>query len=153
MSRVILMCGPAGSGKSTIARRFEAEGMRRLSIDGEAWRLGHRSMPLPESDRQQIESELRLRLAELVAAGIDVVVDLSFWSRRMREEYRALVRAAGAEPETVYLATPRDVALGRVRERRLAHADDFQLPEEVAAAYFDQFEVPTADEGPLQILC
>jgi predicted kinase len=152
MSRVIFMCGPAGSGKSTIARQFEAEGMGRLSIDGEAWRLGHRSMPLPESDREQIESELRRRLVELVAAGTDVVLDLSFWSRRMRDDYRALVRSAGAEPETVYLATPRDVALGRVRERRQAHADDFQLTEEEAATYFDQFEIPTADEGPLRIV-
>lgn len=35
MSRVVLMCGPAGSGKSTYARRLEAQGMVRLSIDHE----------------------------------------------------------------------------------------------------------------------
>lgn len=126
--------------------------MRRLSIDGEAWRLGHRSMPLPESVREQIETELRHQLVEPIAAGTDVVVDHSFWSRRMRDDYRALARSAGAEPETIYLAIPRDVALGRVRERRQAHADDFQLTEEEAATYFDQFEIPTADKGPLHIV-
>ncbi len=35
MSRVIFMCGPAGSGKSTYARRLEQDGMTRLSIDAE----------------------------------------------------------------------------------------------------------------------
>lgn len=30
MSRVVLMCGPPGSGKSTYARRLEAELRRRL---------------------------------------------------------------------------------------------------------------------------
>ncbi|MFP5335513.1 MAG: hypothetical protein ACLGIV_09380 [Actinomycetes bacterium] len=48
------MCGPPGSGKSTYARRLEAE--------------------------------LRRRLLELVAAGRDVVLDFSFWSRRMRDD-------------------------------------------------------------------
>jgi dephospho-CoA kinase len=30
------MCGPAGSGKSTVARQFERQGMIRLSFDQEA---------------------------------------------------------------------------------------------------------------------
>ena len=37
MDQVILMCGPAGSGKSTYARGLEARGYVRVSFDGEAW--------------------------------------------------------------------------------------------------------------------
>ena len=37
MGRVIFMCGPAGSEKSTVARRYEQQGMTRLSFDQEAW--------------------------------------------------------------------------------------------------------------------
>ena len=33
MGRVIFMCGPAGSGKSTVARQLEQQGMTRLSFD------------------------------------------------------------------------------------------------------------------------
>jgi cytidylate kinase len=40
MSRVILMCGPAGSGKSTVARTLELEGYERLSVDTVAWDRG-----------------------------------------------------------------------------------------------------------------
>lgn len=42
------MCGPAGSGKSTVARRLEAGGMTRLSYDQEAWNRGLRDMPLSD---------------------------------------------------------------------------------------------------------
>ncbi len=92
MRRVIFMCGPAGSGKSTIARRYEQQGMTRLSFDQEAWSRGITTMPLPPHVHRDIEDVLRARLVELVRAGADVVVDFSFWSRTMREEYRELLR-------------------------------------------------------------
>lgn len=55
-------------------------------------------------------------------------------------------------PETVYLATPRDTVLARVRARAGDHADDYPLTEELAAQYFDHFEPPTAEEGPLTVV-
>ena len=152
MSRVVFMCGPAGSGKSTAARELEASGMTRLSFDEEAWRRGIREQPLADGVRREIETALRHRLVELVSAGIDVVLDYSFWSRRMRRDYRELLRPLGVEPETIYLATPRDVVLARVAARDGAAANEVELSPEVAARYFDAFEAPTADEGPLVVL-
>ncbi|MDH6238371.1 adenylate kinase family enzyme [Cryobacterium sp. CG_9.6] len=32
MTRVVFMCGPAGSGKSTVARELESGGMARLTL-------------------------------------------------------------------------------------------------------------------------
>lgn len=52
----------------------------------------------------------------------------------------------------VYLATPREVALRRVRERGNEDAHGIRLPDDVAAGYFDSFEVPTAAEGPLEVV-
>ena len=152
MARVILMCGPAGSGKSTVARQYERQGMTRLSFDQEAWSRGITTMPLPEDVRRDIEATLRARLEELVRAGSDVVLDFSFWSRRMRADYRALLRPLGVVPETVYLATDRATALRRVADRAAGHGDDFQLGAELAARYFDHFEVPTEAEGPLTVI-
>jgi predicted kinase len=149
MGRVIFMCGPAGSGKSTVARQFEQQGMVRLSFDQEAWSSGITTMPLPEDVRQDIEHVLRARLADLVRAGSDVVLDFSFWSRRMRDEYRELLRPFGVVPETVYLATDRATVLQRVAARAVQDGDDFKISTELAAYYFDHFEVPTVAEGPL----
>jgi predicted kinase len=152
VARVIFMCGPAGSGKSTVARQYERQGMTRLSFDQEAWSRGITAMPLDDDVHRDIERVLRARLDELVRAGADVVLDFSFWSRAMRDDYRELLRPHGVIPETVYLATDRDTVLERVRARSAGHGDDFRLTEELAALYFDHFEVPTAAEGPLTVL-
>jgi len=152
MTRVIFMCGPAGSGKSTVARELESDGMARLSFDEEAWRRGIRSQPLADDVRCGIEAHLRRRLLDLVESQTDVVLDYSFWSRRMREDYRAILRPLGVEPETIYLATPRAVALARVRAREGARANEVRLSPTLAAAYFDNFEPPTAAEGPLTVI-
>lgn len=152
MTRVIFMCGPAGSGKSTIARELESAGSTRLSFDEEAWRRGIREQPLADDTRRQIEEALRQRLLDLVLAGTDVVLDYSFWSRRMRDEYRELLRPLGIEPETFYLATPRAVALARVRARSGRAANEVWLSEELAATYFDNFEAPSSGEGPLRVI-
>lgn len=152
MTRVVLMCGPAGSGKTTYARRLEAQGLVRLSLDQAAWAAGHRVQPLPEPVRAALEDDVRRRLVELVAQGRDVVVDLSFWSRRMRDAYRELLAPSGVVPEVVHLATPREEVLRRVAARQGTTADDVRLDPETAARYHDHFERPTPDEGPLTVV-
>lgn len=145
------MCGPAGSGKSTVARRLEASGMTRLSYDREAWDRGLRDMPLSDEAHEQIGAHLRQRLVQLLDGGRDVVLDFSFWSRAMRDEWRRLVAGYGITAETIYLATDRETCLGRLRARAHAHEDDFALDPSIAARYFDHFEPPTEDEGPLTV--
>lgn len=146
------MSGPAGAGKSTIARQLESDGMTRLSVDNAAWQMGLRTMPLGMENQREIDAALRARLIAFVQSGEDVVLDFSFWSLSMREEYRRLLRPLGVEPETIYLATPRDEVLARIRARGANHPDDFSLSEELAAEYFDHFEVPTKVEGPLRVI-
>jgi hypothetical protein len=126
--------------------------MARLSFDQEAWSRGITTMPLPEDVHREIEQVLRERLVELVRAGADVVLDFSFWSRNMRAEYRELVRPFGVVPETVYLATDRDTVLQRISARAARDGDDFKISTELAAFYFDHFQVPTAAEGPLTVI-
>lgn len=145
------MCGPAGSGKTTYARGLEHNGLVRLSIDEEAWARGYRRQPLAEEVAAQIEAELRARLVALVQAGRDVVVDFAFWSRQARADYRRLLTGLGVQAETVYLATPREVVLARVAERSGDGADDVLLDPATAASYFDHFEAPGQDEGPLHV--
>lgn len=120
----------------------------RLSFDTEIWRRGLTN-PLEPEVHAEIEAGLQDDLLRLVASGADVVLDFSFWSRQMRDRYRQLL-APSVVPETWYLDTDRATALRRVRERTGAHADDVVLSPELAARYYDHFEAPTAEEGPLR---
>lgn len=86
---VVLMCGVAGSGKTTYAQHLEAEGYVRLSIDEEIWqrfdRFGIDSDPVDYARLSQVAEEaIRERLAILIEHGRDVVVDVSFWQRMAR---------------------------------------------------------------------
>ncbi|WP_017594750.1 AAA family ATPase [Nocardiopsis potens] len=149
---VVFMCGPAGSGKTTVARRLEAGGHVRLSIDEEAWNRGWRRQPLPDGVAAAIEDDLRRRLIGLVSAGADVVLDYSFWSRRMRDRYRRLLAPLGVVPVLVHLATPRETALDRIRRRDGGDANAVRLGDEVAAGYHDSFEPPEPGEGPVAVV-
>jgi predicted kinase len=151
--RLVLMCGPAGSGKSVHARQLEDAGYARLSIDELAWSAGFRQPhPLPDDVTRPLEADLRRRLERLLADGRDVVVDKSFWSRAARDEYRGIGRTHGAVVEVVHVEVPREVALARVAARRGTGPDDVRLAPDVAAAYFDGFERPTPDEAPLRVV-
>lgn len=125
--------------------------MVRLSLDVVRWQRGGSSLVSPVEGGNEVEM-LRGQLLEFVAAGCDVVLDLSFWSRQMREDYRRLLEPTGVVPETVYLATDREIVLERMRSRSGRDADDVVVPAELAARYFDHFEPPTSEEGPLTVI-
>lgn len=150
--RVILLCGPAGSGKSTTARALEGEGYVRLGWDEEAARLGFHGYPLPDGAAEQVHDVVRQRLVELVSAGSDVVVDTSFWQRELRLSYRVLLEPLGVVPTTYYLKVPFDTLWARVSRRTGAGPDDVVLTEETLRRFVVGFEVPTPDEGPLLVI-
>jgi predicted kinase len=152
MSRIVFMCGPAGSGKSTVAKQLERAGMARLSFDEESFTRGITEHPLSEATHAEIERELLQRLFQLIRQGKDVVLDYSFWSRAMRERYKAILTPLGITPAIYYVVTPKAVALQRIRQRTGAGADDMQLSAETAARYYANFEAPTADEGQITII-
>lgn len=152
MPRVIFMCGPAGSGKSTVVRRLEAAGWVRLSFDLEAWARGHRITPLPDQVQGDIDRCLCLQLVALLESGHDVVLDFYFWSRQMRDEWRRVLAPLGVIPETIYVATDRSVVLTRLRARSGAHGDDFHIAPDVAASFLDRFEPLTVAEGPVTVI-
>ena len=78
---VVLMCGIAGAGKTTYAKRLEARGYVRLSIDEELWRRSGCGGGDPDRQRSValsavIEQELAGRLVDLIGNRRDVVVGL-----------------------------------------------------------------------------
>lgn len=95
-----LLAGLTGSGKTTFARKLEAEGVTRLSIDEEVFaRNGRYAIDYPNYEYPQRErpvvDEVRARLVELIRSGHDVVLDHGLWRRSERDDYKRLVTNAG----------------------------------------------------------
>ena len=150
--RLRLMCGMAGSGKSTYARGLEAQGWRRLSIDGELWRAGHRTLPVPPGVAAAIRARQRDELQAALGAGRDVVVDYSFWARADRDAYRELGRECDAVVDVVHLDVPEPELRRRLAERDGSHADGFVVDDATLTGYLAGFEWPGPDETDVVVL-
>ena len=122
MSKVIMMCGVCGSGKTTYAKKKEQEGYIRLSIDEEMWKLyGRKGIDYPEEQyeklSEQVEAALQKKLLSLIQQGKDVVIDFSFWSKENRNFYKELIQKAGAETELVYMKASKELLQKRLYKR------------------------------------
>jgi predicted kinase len=156
---VVLMCGIAGSGKTTYAKDLEARGYVRLSVDEEIWRRFGRYGVDYGPDEYERHTEVareavRERLISLLAEGRDVVVDSSFWQRSRRQEYKQLVEQAGGRWRLVYLRA--DPALLRARLRGRVERFDanaaFPITEELLARYLESFEPPSGEGEELIVV-
>jgi predicted kinase len=154
VAKLVLTCGLAGSGKSTYAKSLEAQGWLRLSIDVAAWELGYTSHPLPSQIRDEIVARQQAQLAAALSAGQNVVVDYAFYSRTMRDEYRALGHQHGAEVEVVCFQVARDELLTRLaqRETRSPGPDDALVTEALLDRFIAGFEWPGSDETDVKHL-
>lgn len=147
----VLTCGPAGAGKTTYAQGLERQGYVRLSHDVEVRRrFGRYGHDIPferfEEYNDAVRPLVKRRLTELLRQGRDVVVDLSFWRRADRDEYKAIVEAAGGRWRLVYLDVPPEELRRRLRARRSRDdADAFPVPDELLERFLAGFEVPSGE--------
>ena len=151
-SRVFMMCGPAGAGKSTLAKKFERNGMISLSYDAESFKKGLTVHPLPKEIEQKIKVYLDNKLISLIEQNVDVVLDYSFWSQDNRREYINLLKQFGIEPLIFYIETPKEIIVERLRQRAGKHPNDIILSEETASQYYDQFQKPSLEEAEIIVV-
>lgn len=150
--QVVMMCGVAGSGKTTYAQRLEARGYVRLSIDEEVWtRFGRFGIDYDPADYQEhssvAEGELVHRLVSLIRQGRHVDLDFSFWQRATRDHYKQLIENAGGRWRLVYLKV--DPALLRqrldLRSERFDANAAFPITDDILNAYVSGFEEPNGE--------
>ena len=146
MPTLFLTVGLPGTGKTTAARRIEAEhGALRLTKDEWVRALYGRENPPAASD--VIEGrlvDLGLRALEL---GVDVVIDFGLWGRDERSALRQAAADRGAAVVMSYAEL--DPAEQRRRlDRRQAEAPHTTWPmaDEELAGWAAGFDVPTPGE-------
>jgi predicted kinase len=151
---VFMMCGLAGSGKTTFAKRLEALGCQRFSIDEEIWRHdGRFGIDFPEAAYADLqaaaETRLRLRLEDQLMHGTKAVIDFAFWNGAARTRYRELIEARDHRCCILYLQVEEAILRDRLRERsarRDANAA-FPITDDLLAKYVQGFEFPSEQEA------
>lgn len=149
---VAMMCGVAGSGKTTLAQRLEKRGFVRLSIDEEIWATHGRygiDYPIEMYEQLKVEAELKLRneLVNLLNEKKNVVVDFSFWQRKRRNEYKKLIEDGGGVWKLIYLKVhPNELRERlRLRSQRFDANAAFTITEEILSSFLEGFEIPSGE--------
>lgn len=149
---VILMCGLAGSGKTTFSTKLAAKGFARLSMDEVVWEsAGRYGVDFEAADYaehlQAARVETRRRLIGLLANRTPVVVDSAFWNQAAREDYKALVEQQGCEWRLVYLKADAELLRARLRERaaRFDANAQFEVTPEMLKRFLTSFEAPCGE--------
>ena len=153
---VVMMCGVAGSGKTTFAKILEDKGFVRLSIDEEIWTTNGRwgiDFPIEklEEYRQTAERKLQTCLTKLIRDKQQVVIDFSFWSRERRNRYKQLIEDSGGKWKLIYLKVHSTDLHERLKLRnKRFDANAFPVSDKLLNSYLNGFEEPK-DEGEIVI--
>ncbi|HEY2792851.1 MAG TPA: ATP-binding protein [Micromonosporaceae bacterium] len=143
MSTVHLLCGLNGAGKSTYARGLPAV---RFGLD--EWML--RLYPLRYDDpayalhATEVQELIWETAVQVLAAGVDVVLDWNCWSRARRRQWRDRAVEAGFDVLLHHIDVRLEVAVARAVDRRDpgSHEVDEAGVRHLAAL----FEPPVPDE-------
>lgn len=156
MSKVIMMCGVCGSGKTTFAKKKEKEGFIRISIDEEMWRLyGARGIDYPNDNYEElssiVESKLQNDIVNYIKEDKNLVIDFSFWSKSNRKYYKNFLEELGADIQLIYLKVDKETLKKRIESRNKNHDVNSQfIDEKTFEMYYNGFEEPK-NEGEIII--
>lgn len=143
-----LVHGYLGAGKTTFARALEAR-LPAVRFTHDEWMVAlYGQDPPAERFPEWFERVSRLIEAQwtrCLALGLDVVLDLNFWSRAQRDEARRRVEALGGRHRLYHLALPDEEAWARV-ERRNAEPGALVIARSTFEALRARYEPLGPDE-------
>jgi len=156
MTRLIIVCGPTGVGKTThsIALAKEIDGIR-FSIDPWMQTLYAKDMAALNYDWMiervhRCYDQIWSVAEQVLGIGGNVVLDLGFTEKAQRDRFAEPARAMGIVPEVHYLDAPPDIRLTRI-DKRNREKDPAVYAFEVDRMMFDfmepRFQAP--DEAEL----
>jgi predicted kinase len=149
---VVLMCGLAGSGKTTVSKQVEARGFLRLSFDEQLWEsCGRFGIDYPAEAYPRMQDVARAilmdRFLEALAERTPTVIDSAFWNRAARDGHKALVEDHGGSWRLLYLKADPGLLRRRlsIRAERFDANAAFPITDDVLDRFLRSFEPPDGE--------
>jgi len=152
MARVHLICGRICSGKTWYAHRLkEKEKAVVLSTDEITLALPQDAIRDCFDDVSRgVNDYLLNKSLEIIAAGVSVILDWGFWTRKNREDARRFYSGKGIETVFHYIETDGETLTKNIAARNLAvergQVTAFLVDEGLAGKCENLFEVPAPEE-------
>lgn len=144
-ARLIIICGLPGSGKTTLAKKFEQD-RAAIRFCPDDW-MDALSLNLYDSDRRQNIEDLQWELTKnLLAKGLTVIIEWGTWAREERDTLRNGARTLGAHVELHYLTATAEVLFKRIKDRAMENPP---IAREAVQQWFEILEPPTLEEMAL----
>ena len=144
-SRLIIVCGLPGSGKTTLAKALESK-LRAVRLSPDDW-MDALSLSLYDEERRGKIETLQWKFGqELLALGLTVIIEWGTWVRSERDALRLGARALGAAVELHYLSAPVDVLFARIQCRGVENPP---IERNDMTRWSEMFQAPTPEEMAL----
>jgi predicted kinase len=144
-----MIYGYIGAGKTTFARKLERD-VPAIRFTHDEWMQDLYGSDPPVQSFQTYSAQVSRRI-ELVwhrcfELGLDVVLDLGFWSRAQRDAVREFVDSVGGSHVLYALECAEDVAWARVERRNLNLDSSLYIARNTFEIFKPRFESLGADE-------
>jgi len=141
-SRLIIVCGLPGSGKTRLATALEQR-LEAVRLSADDWMHALTVSLWDEVMRAKIEALQWTVAQRLLALGAIVIVEWGTWARAERDALWLGARALGAVVELHYLTAAVDVLFERTQHRQM---EDPPITREALERWARTIDVPTPEE-------
>lgn len=152
MAKVIMTCGRICCGKSTYADKLRRElNAVVLSIDEVMLAVfGRDAGDKHDEYAKAVEKLLLAKSAEIVKAGVDVILDWGFWTREKRRSAKEFYNMRHIKCELHYLDINDSIWKKRIEERNShvmnGESDAYFVDEGLFKKFMSVFEAPDKNE-------
>ena len=141
-SRLIIVCGLPGSGKTARAKLLESR-LHGIRLCPDEW-MSALSLDLYDEGRREKIEALQWKFGQqLLALDLTVIIEWGTWGRSERDTLRIAARAIGAAVELHYLSAEVDVLLDRIQRRGIENPP---IARDQLLRWAERFQVPTREE-------